>query len=131
MSVEELYPVERVRHMPFFYYPTVNTDTDPMTDESGAAIERDFSQRRADGRKAILYVHVPFCRTHCSFCFYNINVVKENDPAMRAYTDALLREMEFYQDSPYASGLSIEHIFIGGGTPTRLPDRELRRLGQA
>ncbi len=130
MSVEDLYPVDRVRHMPFFYYPTVNTDTDQLTDDSEVAFRRDLADRSAERRKAILYLHVPFCRTHCSFCFYNINVVKEDDPVMRAYADALLREMEFYAKSAYARGLSIEHIFIGGGTPTRLPDAQLRRVLQ-
>lgn len=128
MSIEDLYPVDRVRHMPFFYYPTVNTDTDPITPESAAAFAQDVRTRPGAGRKAILYLHVPFCRTHCSFCFYNINVVKEEDPVMRAYTDALLREMRYWSESAYARGLSIEHIFIGGGTPTRLPDAQLRRV---
>ncbi len=130
MSIEDLYPVDRVRHMPFFYYPTVNTDTDPISDESQAAFGRDLREQSSEGRKAILYLHVPFCRTHCSFCFYNINVVQEDDPVMRAYTDALLGEMQFYAESAYTKGLSIEHIFIGGGTPTRLPDAQLRRVLQ-
>ena len=127
MSVEDLYPVDRVRHMPFFYYPTVNTDTDVLTDDTRGAFTRDLTVRN-EGRKAILYLHVPFCRTHCSFCFYNINVVQEEDPVMRAYTDALLAEMKFYSKTAYAQGLSIEHVFIGGGTPTRLPDAQLRRV---
>lgn len=130
MSVEDLYPVDRVRHMPFFYYPTVNTDTDPLAEESRAAFAGGLARRDAGGRKAILYLHVPFCRTHCSFCFYNINVVQEDDPVMRAYADAILREMEFYGAQAYARGLSIEHVFIGGGTPTRLPDAQLRRVLQ-
>lgn len=128
MSVRDLYPVDRVRHMPFFYYPTVNTDTDPIAEESRTAFAGDLAGRDPAGRKAILYLHVPFCRTHCSFCFYNINVVKKDDPVMEAYTDALLREMRFYSENAYARGLSIEHVFIGGGTPTRLPDAQLRRL---
>lgn len=129
MSVEDLYPVERVRHMPFFYYPTVNTDTDPVTPES-CQVFRGALSAPSGGRKAILYVHVPFCRTHCSFCFYNINVVKKDETATRAYVDALLREMRLYAGTEYFRDLSIEHVFIGGGTPSMLPDAHLQELLQ-
>ena len=126
MSVQDLYPVGRVRHMPFFYYPTVNTDTDPIDDVKRTLVQRDLESDTARGRKAILYLHIPFCRTHCTYCFYNIKVLKKSDPAIRAYMDALKREIEFYARSAYVRGLSIEHVFIGGGTPSMLPDEDLR-----
>ena len=66
MAVSDLYPVERVRHMPFFYYPAVNSDADALTGDTQAAFHRAL-QQKAGGRKAILYLHVPFCRTHCSY----------------------------------------------------------------
>ncbi|MBI3767050.1 MAG: radical SAM protein [Deltaproteobacteria bacterium] len=128
MSVSELYPVERVRHMPFFYYPAVNTDTDALTADKQAGFRRDLNQPKAGGRKAILYLHVPFCRTHCSYCFYNIKVLKKTDPAVSAYLDALVRQMAFYAATPYVQNLSIEHIFIGGGTPSMLSDEHLRQV---
>src|SRR6185436_18225109 len=53
-------------------------------------------------------------------------VLKKSDPAIRAYMDALTREIEFYGRSAYVRGLSIEHVFIGGGTPSMLPDDDLR-----
>jgi oxygen-independent coproporphyrinogen-3 oxidase len=126
MSVQDLYPVGRVRHMPFFYYPTVNTDTDPIDDAKRALFQRDLDTDSARGRKAILYLHIPFCRTHCTYCFYNIKVLKKSDPAVRAYMDALRKELQFYGRSAYVRGLSVEHVFIGGGTPSMLPDQDLR-----
>lgn len=128
MSVEDLYPVDRVQHMPFLYYPNVNTDVDPITDESRRGFEGALRRRPSDGRKAVLYVHVPFCKNHCTFCFYNIDVVKRSDPAVRAYVDSLRREMQFLARTAYVQGLSIEHVFIGGGTPSMLPDAELREV---
>jgi coproporphyrinogen III oxidase-like Fe-S oxidoreductase len=126
MSVEDLYPVDRVRHIPFLYYPNVNTDTDAVTEASARSFAGALAAAPAAGRKAALYLHVPFCKNHCTFCFYNIDVVKQSDPAMRVYVDSLLRDMEWFARTPYVRGLSIEHIFIGGGTPSMLPDDLLR-----
>lgn len=117
--------------MPFFYYPTVNTDTDPITPETARRVSQALASPAPSGRKAILYLHVPFCRTHCSYCFYNIKVVKQDDPAVAAYTDAIIREIEFLARSERIRSLSIEHIFIGGGTPSMLPDHHLARLLEA
>jgi coproporphyrinogen III oxidase-like Fe-S oxidoreductase len=128
MTVQDLYPVGRVRHMPFFYYPTVNTDSDPADEEKRALFHRTLERNTANGRKAILYLHIPFCRTHCTYCFYNIKVLKKSDPAIRAYLDALRRELAFYGASAYVRGLSIEHVFIGGGTPSMLADDDLRAV---
>ncbi|HZR82205.1 MAG TPA: radical SAM protein [Candidatus Binatia bacterium] len=126
MSVEELYPVDRVKHSPFLYYPNVNTDTDAVTPESARRFADALSAPASAGRKAALYVHVPFCKNHCTFCFYNIDVVKRTDPTMRRYVDSLLREMRAFAESAYVQGLTIENVFIGGGTPSMLPDDALR-----
>lgn len=128
MTAADLYPVDRVRHMPFFYYPTVNTDTDAVTPASYASFHEALRRRCGTGRKAILYVHVPFCRTHCSFCFYNINVIKKDEKATYPYVDGLIRELALYSRMSYPADLSIEHAFIGGGTPSMLPDAHLRLL---
>jgi coproporphyrinogen III oxidase-like Fe-S oxidoreductase len=126
MAVEDLYPVDRIRHIPFLYYPNVNTETDKIDGERRGSLLNALRRRDVVGRKASLYVHVPFCKNHCTFCFYNIEVVKRSSPLMRTYVTSLLREMEALSRSPYVQGLSIENVFIGGGTPSMLPDEELR-----
>jgi len=128
MAITDLYPVERVRHSPFLYYPNVNTDTDAVTPESARSFAQALSRPAETDRKAALYIHVPFCKNHCTFCFYNIDVVKRNDPIMRAYVDAILREIRAFAETQYAQTLSIEHVFVGGGTPSMLPDDCLRDL---
>lgn len=115
--------------MPFLYYPNVNTDSDGITDETRQSFLARLSEAPSPrGRKAILYLHVPFCKNHCTFCFYNIDVVKRSDPVMQTYVQALRREMAFWAETAHVRGLSIEHIFIGGGTPSMLPDAELREV---
>ncbi|MEP0841686.1 MAG: radical SAM family heme chaperone HemW [Phycisphaerae bacterium] len=70
-----------------------------------------------------LYVHVPFCATKCGYCdFYS------HAPAPGVFTplvDALLDELASALSDP---DLSVETIFVGGGTPTLLPAGPLERL---
>lgn len=70
-----------------------------------------------------LYAHVPFCCRLCGYCdFYSVIL---DQAAVGPLVDAMLRELDTYH-ARYP--LAIETIFVGGGTPTTLPARELRRL---
>lgn len=66
-----------------------------------------------------LYVHVPFCRSLCSFCPYC--KVKYDKELAQAYLQALLQEIEFVGNSQ-ASKKSITTLYFGGGTPALLID---------
>ncbi|MGE4619404.1 MAG: radical SAM family heme chaperone HemW [Planctomycetota bacterium] len=64
-----------------------------------------------------LYVHVPFCRSRCSYCDFHVSALRW--PVVREYVSALVKEIEFRA----AEGFEPRTIFIGGGTPSAL-DRE-------
>src|SRR5688572_31649585 len=67
-----------------------------------------------------IYVHLPFCSTHCTYCPFAIST----DLALQdRYTDALLREVEDRH-----SCLSVDSIYLGGGTPSRTSIGNLTRL---
>jgi coproporphyrinogen III oxidase-like Fe-S oxidoreductase len=70
------------------------------------------------GRSAprLLYLHIPFCEQLCPYCSFN-RVVFEPD-LCRAYFRALRREIRLYAERGYDFG----GIYVGGGTPTVLPD---------
>jgi oxygen-independent coproporphyrinogen-3 oxidase len=61
-----------------------------------------------------LYVHVPYCRYHCTFCYFAVRVGADA-AAMKRYVAALARELEW---AP--SGTPLSQLFVGGGTPTAL-----------
>jgi oxygen-independent coproporphyrinogen-3 oxidase len=70
-----------------------------------------------------VYVHVPFCHTLCGYCdFYS--VVLDNK-AVHPLANALLTEWARARES---LTIRADSIFVGGGTPTTLPDDVLRRL---
>jgi oxygen-independent coproporphyrinogen-3 oxidase len=61
-----------------------------------------------------LYVHVPYCRYHCTFCYFAVRVGADG-AAMKRYVAALERELEW---AP--AGTPLSQLFVGGGTPTAL-----------
>lgn len=62
-----------------------------------------------------LYVHIPFCNYHCTFCFYAVRAGAKRQE-MERYVAALARELEWVPP-----GTSLSQLIVGGGTPTALP----------
>ena len=71
-----------------------------------------------------LYLHIPFCASRCSYCdFY-----KETKQDERlAFLRALETELSSRR-SELPEGARVEHIYLGGGTPSQLSIPELERL---
>ncbi len=67
------------------------------------------------------YVHVPFCVHRCGYC--DFTVVAGKDRLIPAYLDALEIELE-----TLGTPRPVDTIFVGGGTPTHLPPKDLSRL---
>jgi oxygen-independent coproporphyrinogen-3 oxidase len=62
---------------------------------------------------------VPFCTKRCFYCSFNTAPL-EDDREMRRYVRALTAEIRTLAAAPWASGLSLETVFFGGGTPSLL-----------
>lgn len=65
-----------------------------------------------------LYIHIPFCLRKCAYCdFYSIT----DCSLIRAFRSALRLEMRLYRGwaNPF------DTIYLGGGTPTLLPDEDI------
>ena len=61
-----------------------------------------------------LYVHVPFCKSKCSYCdFYS---APGSSGAVSAYADALCNQIRESKDA----GAEISTVYFGGGTPSLL-----------
>ncbi len=69
------------------------------------------------GRDYVLYAHIPFCETLCPYCsFYRIPF--EESLANR-YFDSLEQEIGLLA----ADGFRFKAVYVGGGTPTVLPEK--------
>ncbi|MCK5572369.1 MAG: radical SAM family heme chaperone HemW, partial [Bacteroidetes bacterium] len=72
---------------------------------------------------ASLYLHIPFCERKCNYCdFYSV----EAPSLMDRFLDALVSEMSLY--SSHARGVSMETIYLGGGTPSLMSVPALEKV---
>ena len=71
-----------------------------------------------------LYLHIPFCASRCSYCdFYKETKQDERLAFLRALETELCSRR-----SELPEGALVEHIYLGGGTPSQLSISELERL---
>jgi oxygen-independent coproporphyrinogen-3 oxidase len=74
-----------------------------------------------------LYLHVPFCRKRCKFCYFRVYTdVAAAD--VERYSQALAREAALVAARPAVAGRSLRYVYFGGGTPSFLSVRQLERL---
>jgi oxygen-independent coproporphyrinogen-3 oxidase len=74
-----------------------------------------------------LYLHIPFCRKRCKFCYFRVYTDK-NANEVDIYLDALAREIELYSEQPVFEGRQFRFVYFGGGTPSYLSSKQLRSL---
>lgn len=77
-----------------------------------------------DEARAGLYVHVPFCATRCTYCDFATGTLTRE--RLDRYMEAIEREMHLR--SAESEGIEFTSVFFGGGTPSVLPSRHIRRL---
>ncbi len=68
------------------------------------------------GKKYMLYAHIPFCESLCPYCSFNRFPFEEEKA--RDYFKSLRKEIRMLKEMGY----DFESMYIGGGTPTILPD---------
>ena len=74
-----------------------------------------------------LYLHIPFCRKRCHFCYFRVYTEK-NAQDVAEYLDLLVREMELYARLPAIAGRRVNFVYFGGGTPSFLSSQQLENL---
>jgi oxygen-independent coproporphyrinogen-3 oxidase len=70
-----------------------------------------------------LYVHLPYCRSRCGYCAF---VVTTDESSRGAYLEALVREAQLVSSA--AAGSRFDSLYLGGGTPSLVPARDLASL---
>src|SRR6266516_2114129 len=74
-----------------------------------------------------LYLHIPFCRKRCHFCYFRVYTDK-NAQEIEDYLEVLVRELELYARLPAIAGRPLNFVYFGGGTPSFLSTRQLEGL---
>jgi len=74
-----------------------------------------------------LYLHIPFCRKRCKFCYFRVYTDK-NARDVETYSEAIIKEIELYSRLPSVGGRPLHYVYFGGGTPSYLSAAQLRGL---
>jgi len=104
-------------------YPPFST----WSPEHLPAIEQALDAPAEEKTPLGLYLHIPFCRKRCKFCYFRVYTDK-NARDVEVYLDALTREVELYRSKPVVGGRELEFVYFGGGTPSYLSAGQLQGL---
>jgi oxygen-independent coproporphyrinogen-3 oxidase len=77
-----------------------------------------------------VYIHIPFCRKRCHFCYFKVYTDKDSSEIDR-YLNALVLELTLYSQLPFMGERPPRFIYFGGGTPSFLSTRQLSRIVDA
>ena len=80
--------------------------------------------------RAGIYISVPFCRSKCTYCNFASGVFSAAQ--MGRYVDRVAADINACRDFARHHGAdmpdTVDSIYLGGGTPSLLQPRELRKL---
>ncbi len=104
-----------------------------VSDEKIALAEQILAVQQpifdATPQKAVgVYVSIPFCPTRCRYCSFVSNSVAQMRKLLPEYMNALIQEINIVADLLRQTGLAMDTLYIGGGTPTVLEPNDLHRL---
>jgi len=74
-----------------------------------------------------LYIHIPFCRKRCKFCYFKVYTDKKASE-IEVYLDALIKENELYSRTRAFQGRQLRFAYFGGGTPSYVSEKQLHYL---
>ena len=74
-----------------------------------------------------LYLHIPFCRKRCKFCYFKVYTDK-NAAEIELYIQALIKENEIFSRTNAFQGRQLRFAYFGGGTPSYISEKQLNNL---
>jgi oxygen-independent coproporphyrinogen-3 oxidase len=74
-----------------------------------------------------IYIHIPFCRSHCSYCDFATGMYKST--AAERYVRAVTKELWEWKETQPAE--IVDTIYFGGGTPSLLTAEQIEQILQA
>jgi oxygen-independent coproporphyrinogen-3 oxidase len=74
-----------------------------------------------------LYVHLPFCRQRCSYCYFRVHVRPATDD-VDLYIRSLLEELSLVRAHTALANRQLTSAYFGGGSPSYLTEGQIRTL---
>ena len=97
--------------------------------------ERDILQK-AEERSGVkikdgfsIYIHIPFCPSKCAYCSFLSSPIAPFSNCIPEYLEKISEELDFaLYEMGERRGKTLQSVYIGGGTPTALPEKALEDL---
>lgn len=101
-----------------------------FSEKASLAIDIANKERKyicpVSNNKFSLYVGIPFCPTRCLYCSFPSNSIKDVEDFIDDYTDKVIYEIKKVGD--ILDDKVIDTVYIGGGTPSSIPVKNLDRI---
>lgn len=81
-----------------------------------------------DPKRVSVYLGIPLCPARCAYCSFVTTVADGAGETAAAYLENLLLEIDALGDLVRRRGLTVDTLYIGGGTPSILTPAQLERL---
>ena len=86
--------------------------------------------RQTSSEKTVsIYVGIPFCLTRCLYCSFPANLLP-GEEELREFMAVFRKDLAAAQDAVHRYGFTVQNIYVGGGTPTSLPDKSFAEMLQ-
>ena len=79
-------------------------------------------------KTAGFYINIPFCASRCLYCSFTCMEKPPSEGFMEEYVNVLVDEIGKKLEEVQQGGFSVSSIYIGGGTPTFLPQGHLHKI---
>ncbi len=90
---------------------------------------------KSDEKSVSIYVGIPFCPTRCKYCSFVCEGLASSKSLVEPYIDLLCKEIKLIGETVGNTGLRVETVYVGGGTPTsvdaNLLDKYLKALRES
>lgn len=109
-----------------WFYPRVCEFQDNLLKNSSFF---DFLKKQPGEEEILLYIHIPFCESFCSYCAcFKEASQKYNASEKEDFVECLINEMKLYAETNLFHKRKVQHIQFGGGTPSCLDAGLLEKI---
>ncbi|MBQ8827878.1 MAG: coproporphyrinogen dehydrogenase HemZ [Clostridia bacterium] len=89
--------------------------------------EKFLEEQRIHPENIGFYIGIPFCPTRCLYCSFASNPISTYKKSIDTYLDLMEQELIATVEIVKNSGCKVESLYLGGGTPTSLDEKQFAR----
>ena len=82
---------------------------------------------KSDEKTISIYVGIPFCLSRCLYCSFPANILPKED-GLNEFMEVFHKDLAAVKQAVADYGFKVQSIYVGGGTPTSLPDKYFREM---